>query len=275
MSQGDNKNLGERLLAGGWRTGSVIKTEHAAQIAPLLQRAGEAVRALGAGEQLIVISQTCDIVAEKLTQEPYVEVLVAGERSAIDSPKANLRTTRYLSFRPKQGRSTFLEARATDRFWVPRQLFDGQTPDTSRSLDAAPTLQVCKWLGLRYTRPAWPNALVQRLPKKDIETALRRVSLTVSEIWVGITDKDKELPENQSYRLSVFAVMEKAVWDAQPQMRQECAQAIVDFANLLRRCKGIEVMEAELLPGDKFSWQMMRMCDLWNFANLTSEAENA
>jgi len=96
VSAADPNTIGSRLQANGWQTGSVLCADHTTSVAPLLQRAGRSPHPLGGGDWLIVVSQTCDIVAPRLAAEPYVEVLIAKPRKAIDSTKANLRSTRGL-----------------------------------------------------------------------------------------------------------------------------------------------------------------------------------
>ena len=97
MSLAKPINIGLRLHAAGWKSGSVLTADHAKAIEQLLQRGGHPAYSLLFGEFLVVVSQTCDIVAPKLEAEPYVEVLLLREREAIDWPKAGLRPTRSIS----------------------------------------------------------------------------------------------------------------------------------------------------------------------------------
>jgi hypothetical protein len=265
------QNIGGRLAAKGWRTGSVLSPSLAASLS--LQRASEAPRALKEGERLVVVSQTCDIVAAP-EAEPYVEVLLVRQKASIDHTKANLRSTRHLSFRAQAG-GLVVEAHATDRYWIPKELFEGHSPDTTNSLDDGAATKVCEWLGLRYTRPAWPNALVKRLPPRDqVEKILRAVALSVAEIRVAISDCHKELPDGEVYKLAIYAVMDSTEYNTNQGAREACVRAFTEFLTLLRKCRDIEVLDgSDLLPGDQFSWQMEQMTERWNFANLSAQGE--
>lgn len=276
MPKEHHEKIGERLGACGWKTGSVLTAEHASSVAASLQRAGRAACQLKAGDRVIVVSQTCDVVVSRLDPEPFVEVLIAKECKAIERNKANLRSTRHLSFRATIN-GAVLDAHAADRYWIPRELFDNHSPDIERSLDAPASKKLCEWLGLRYTRPAWPNALVRRLPPKEkIEKILREVSLAVAEIRVGISDNEKELPDDAPYKLVIYAVMDAEEYNSSPDQRERCTKTFVEFLQLLRKCLGIEVIEdSDVVPGDEFTWQMMQMTDRWNLANLTSDAEQS
>jgi len=272
----DPNAIGKRLYALGWRAGSVLSADHCKQVAPLLHRGGHPPWSIESGDWLIVVSQTCDIVAARLTQEPYVEVLVASARQKVDMGKAGLRSTRFLSFRAwKDG--PVLEAHATNRFWIPREEFDGWGPDAERLLSARAIGRLAEWLGLRYTRPAWPNALVKRVDTQQaaFNAILSGVPLEMAEIRVAITDVDKELPDDVPYRVTVFGIMDADSYYSDPNGRAACARAFEDLLDALRKCPRIVVEEgSEFLAGDQFDWQTTRMTHPWNFANLTDAGQS-
>jgi len=169
-----------------------------------------------------------------------------------------------------------LEAHAAERFWLPREQFADWVPDQARALVPAAVTRISEWLGLRYTRPAWPEQLVHKLnPKKDrVEQILRNVASQVAEIRVAITDADRELPLETPYRLTLYAVVDAATYDGSPEARQACEAALSDLIDTLRACQGIEIDEnSEVVSGAEFSWEMTRLTHLWNFANLTAAAQ--
>jgi len=269
-----SEKIGQRLHTAGWKSGSVLTPGHARAIESVLQRSGRSPEPLLPGDFLIVVSQTCDIVAPKLETEPYIEVLLVHERDAVDSRKSNLRSTRHISFRARP-KGVIYEAHATNRFWVPRELFDEYAPDVNRSLDPKASKRLSAWLGLRYTRPAWPEELVRRLPKPpELEKILKDVSEAVAEIHIAISDANRELPTHEDYRLTVYAIMDADEYRRNRDSREKCTGAFVKLLDLLRQCPGIVVDEdSDLLPGNEFTWQMARMTDQWNLANLTAASE--
>jgi hypothetical protein len=103
---------------------------------------------------------------------------------------------------------------------------------------------------------------------------LKDISDSVAEIHVAISDHDIELTATESYLITLYAVMDADLYRENYELRKKCIKSFGNFLNLLRTCPGIAVSEeSELIPGDQFSWQMQRMTDLWNFANLTSVVE--
>ncbi len=61
--------------AQGWCTGAVISQDLLPDAIPHLTRHGAGSAQVQADDWLIVVSQTCDVVASKLEAEPFVEVL--------------------------------------------------------------------------------------------------------------------------------------------------------------------------------------------------------
>lgn len=274
MPGGDPNEIGNRLRAAGWRSGSVLTADHVQAIALLLCRAGEDALQVTPNDWLIVVSQTCDILVPELHKEPYVEVLYAQMQAAVDHTIANLRSTRWLSFRCTEG-GQVLKAHGTDRFWLPKSSFDKWEPDAIRVLSPIGKGRLSRWLGMRYTRFPWPDSLVMRLKGSEsrLKKILREVNMAMAELRVSISNIDIELPENAPYRLTIYAVVDAQTYDEQPDQRLACEVALNSFLNELRDCPGIEVDEnSRVISGAEFTWEETRQTDEWNFANLTDVA---
>jgi hypothetical protein len=131
--------IGETLDGKGWQCGATIPPEmYQSVIMYLRHDAGASEsREIAPDDWLIVLSQTCDVVARKLVQEPLVEVLwchVVGKRRR---QFLNRRSTRELDFRPdsRQLPNLYLSAHATrDRYVIPRQVFADFSPRSDRRL---------------------------------------------------------------------------------------------------------------------------------------------
>ncbi len=72
--------FGDDVAQRGWQTGSVLPADLLPALAPRLSRPGQAAAAIADDDRLLVVSQTCDIVASKLDAEPFVEVLHCRRR---------------------------------------------------------------------------------------------------------------------------------------------------------------------------------------------------
>ena len=270
------ETLGQRLSTLGWQCGSLIPASLYRDIealAPSQHR--EPLRPQDA-DWLLVLSQTCDVLAGTLDQEPHVELLWCR---AIPAPRAqfrDLRSTRRLDFRPHRQThpEVVLSAHAAhDRYVVPRAVLERGAPRADRMLSAVSIHRLQAWLALRYSRPAWPDEFVTRIAPahEAIVTALEGVGRDdIAEVRIAIAPNDAELTGSESYRLVVYFVVDENVWNTDAPGRQRIHVAFSAFLSALGRCAGIEVdQESRVLSGARFTWQQMQVTEPWNFANLT------
>lgn len=273
----DQEPIGPELERRGWAAGCVISAKDLECLQEYLERpTGERIE-VGPDDWLVVVSQTCDVVARKLTAEPWVELLRCR---AIPKPRSQckeLRSTRYLDFRPNHSTHPDLavSAHATnDRLLVPRDKFLGMDPDPTRSLSENSVLRVQGWFALRYSRPAWPSAFVDRMNsvRDRLLEILDPLRDDIAEVRVAIEPKYEELGSDQPYKVAIYFVVDGKVWGDEPEARQQVQQAFMDFVAALESCDGIEVNRdvSDALSGDEFTWQETRTTDEWNFANLSN-----
>lgn len=261
--------VGAALDAKGWRCGATIPPGMYAVIEPYLLHPGTVQPPVIAPEDwLVILSQTCDVVAGKLDQEPLIEVLWCRPINKRRRGYVNRRSTRQLDFRPdaEQSPTFYLTAHATrDRYVVPRELFADHTPRADRSLSARAVNGLQGWYALRYTRPAWPDEFVDLLRphKEELEAALEGLSDDESELRVAISGSA------DLYRLAVFLIIDE-LRATEPGYREAAHQMFGDFVSILKKCQRIEIDDiSKVVVGNEFSWQAMQSTELWNFAALT------
>lgn len=269
--------FGDDIAQLGWRTGSVVPAGMLPLISPHLTRHGQAQTQVTAEDWIVVVSQTCDVVATKLEAEPLVELLVCRPRDG--KPRKgfrNLESTRNLDYRPNREEhpDVILSAHAVaDRYVIPRNLLIAHQPDQARCLDNIASTRVLAWYSLRAGRPSWPNEFVDRISSSTtaLEDALDHFADDIAEVRVSIKEKDQELQEGESYHVAVFFVVDEGTWEGDIEGREAINKAFALFVAELNRCAGIEVNQenSEVVPGDEFTWQATKQTDLWNFANLS------
>ena len=138
--------FGDHIAQLGWRTGSVVPAEMLPLLAPHLTRHGQSTAQVNAEDWLVVVSQTCDVVAPKPEAEPLVEVLLCRPRNG--KPRKgfrNLESTRNLDYRPNREAhpDVILSAHAVaDRYVIPRNLLTAHKPDQARCLDNIASMRV-------------------------------------------------------------------------------------------------------------------------------------
>jgi hypothetical protein len=226
---------------------------------------------------LVIASQTCDIVAPNLSQEPHVEVFWCRAIEHTRAQYRDIRSTRRLDFRPDRenhpDRVLTVHA-AFDRYVLPRSILENGSPRGDRSLSDASVRRLQAWMALRYSRPAWPDNFVKRIDTaRDqlIEALTVAEKDDIAEVRIALSPQTSELNDRQSYRIAVFFVVDEQIWESDPDKRGVIHEAFAKFISSLKRCPGIEIDDqiSGVVSGANFSWQQVQMTDQWNFANLT------
>ena len=269
-------SLGDEIAEQGWTGGAVIPHDTVAFLNLHLARPGSDPPPLSADDWLVIVSQTCDVVAKKIEAEPFVEVLHCKPIDKLRSGYKELRSTRILDFKPNRNThdAVVLSAHAVaDRYLVPREFLRDRAPDPVRHLSQVATTRVLAWYALRYARPAWPDTFVTRIRKAHaaIEEALVPLKDDIAEVRISIAEKEKELQDGEIYHVTIFFVVDENVWEDDVEGRYAINDAFIKFVAELDACDGIEVDQnlSGVFSGAEFSWQATRTSDEWNFANLT------
>lgn len=271
--------FGEEIAKQGWCTGAVVAAADVPAIAHYLVRPGAGKpAAIEPKDWLVVVSQTCDVLATKLDAEPFVELLHFRPCEKLRTQHKELRSTRILDFKPNRQahEPLVLSAHAVaDRYLVPREILKDSVPDDARRLSEASTSRVLAWYALRYGRPIWPDRFVARIGKSKtaLEETLAPMRDDIAEVRVGIVEKDQELDEDQAYHVAVYFVVDEKVWESDVEGRTAIQAVFAKFVSELAGCQGIEVNQdlSEVVSGAEFTWQETRATDEWNFANLSHQ----
>ena len=209
---------GTDIAAKGWQCGAVVQHAFMDELRAHTARPDGTFADVKPQDWLVIISQTCDVVANTLVQEPYVEMLHCRPIDKMRGQFRGLRSTRRLDFRPNVETHTDLALSAhavSDRHIVPRAFLRNHSPDRDRVLSVSATNRLRDWFALRISRPAWPDSFVDRI--KDVaaslEKALTPLSDDIAEVRVAIAAADEELPIEIPYRVSVYFVVDQLVWE--------------------------------------------------------------
>jgi len=269
--------FGDEVAQRGWQTGSVVPADMLPELAAHLTRPGQQPAQVTADDWLVVVTQTCDIIATKLEAEPLVEVLHChAVKRKPDKGKRDLRSTRFLDFRPNRALHADLVVTAhavADRYVIPRDLLAAHAPDPARRLSDVATRRVLTWYALRAARPSWPNHFVDRISaaKDALEGALEPLAEDIAQVRVSIREKDDELDAGQAYNVAVFFVVDEDTWSSDVDGREAINAAFANFVAELNACDGVDVDEelSGVVCGGAFTWQETQQTDEWNFANLS------
>lgn len=221
----------------------------------------------------MLISQSCDVLAPNLTQEPLVELLHCQPIAKPRNGFRDLQSTRRLDFRPNRVSHPDVAVTAhalADRYLMPRDLLQQLSPDPTRALSLQSVRRVSEWYALRYSRPAWPDEFVSRVaPQKEgLLQALAPLKEDLVQVRAAVA-----LGDGGVYRVAVFFVSDEESWKDQ-EIRVAVQKAFSAFTARLSQCSGVEVEDdSAATSAALFSLQMMTMTEEWNFAHLSQQGD--
>jgi hypothetical protein len=213
MREGETPPFGEkeanRILNAGWRQGSPCQPPE--DLAPGVSYDAKT-------EWLVVLSQSCNVVSQSISDYPLIEVVVAKPNAKFHakSPEATGKNGRKFQL-PVSGISGVeaLECDINRRFSIPRQSFLEFTPPVGVTVSARDARNLAGWISRYYTRIALPNELVHRAKIKGglfeiIKKALDQ-KVTSGEplhhrsdaIYVQF-EPDEELASGTLYRMALL-----------------------------------------------------------------------
>lgn len=260
----------EDLSRAGWRQGSLVRRKD--QQAVL----GDSI-SISADAEVVVISHSCDI-AQGVDQEPVIELLIAqpvpsisGNYSYNKNPRILHSTISIASNSLEVATDVALELRFTNKVVVPRQNFEGRTPEDGKLFSQRSLDTLSAWLGARYRRPELPTAFNDVLESVDRGAKRRRkiakaLNPHVSGIYLELFP-NAELPQGQAYRVNLLALvpLEHAIH------RDGISEQVKALATLMREA-GIDVQEAVQYE-EETSVATIRRFHRFNFDDISERAD--
>ena len=256
----------ERIEELGWRQGSFLPPELVALAAPLPGPAA----AIGEGEALMVVSQSCDLVHQSFENEPNCEVLVFRRVEKRNPRRSYGENPRFLQIAiSRRGKAEVYEAAARGRYFVSRIELAEQAPSAEWSCSSDDIELVAAWLAKRYQRPALPSAFNLRLKpsEKAIDRLLDRKHELLTDILLRLDSYD-ELPPERTYGVRLlFVTQEEALRD--PGRRNEVSSLRDELHKAFAACAGVAVNEVQLLSDTRTPWALVRSYVELDFDYLT------
>ncbi|RUO23919.1 hypothetical protein CWE09_12270 [Aliidiomarina minuta] len=248
---------GRELEKNGWRQGSILNDDDAIELAK------------NCGFQAdfkfyaVVSSQSCDIANNNPELEPYVEVYFArADLEALDgnfehNKNARLLHTKFLQRTEGNdlSKEKFIEIKAFDKKFIPKDWFNGRSPDSRRAFEDYDVRNFSDWLAARYSRPALPSEFNRRLNEADPKGVLRKkakkATNQLSGMYVEIHPFD-EIGEEERYRVNLLGTL---VVDYDGDL-DAAESALESHANVLRAA-GMDVI-CRLAKEDEISIALIR-----------------
>lgn len=256
------------VLEAGWRQGSIVGVELAAEIARIHELEIDVER-----DRLAVISADCDVTAMDFEREPFVELLVIRDKETAAKDGSfmwgkNPRVLQFEEDRPNAGGVVLCEVAAKDAVRVDRSLLAEHAPDDTRALALTVKYLLSVWMSKRYHRAAFPEAFNQRLRAGSpaINKTLKREGAELTGLYLVLVGE--ELAAEVPYDVELLATVPADVYEATE--RRTAAQGVVDqVAAALDSCDGIEVLEASLRSEDDVNLSELKVLRRWDFDSLS------
>ncbi len=215
MKQDDASDLPieEQLAQAGWRQGSCCSADAMAvatnEVSDGTTNGLVMVRSkkLKRRHKLVIVSQTCDIVARP-NVEPNVDALVCKfEQDQNFLAKVERNSARAFVIDPNTG----LVAWAPHRLQLSKQLLATLRPEPWPSTEER-RARFIRWLARRYDRPAIPDAVVEALQRPMIEVldhVLDKQPLVARAFSQAVHEVRVRLPEHHQlpFELQLYLIV--------------------------------------------------------------------
>lgn len=252
-----------------WRQGAILPRE--------LLNPSTIPDDLDPNAKLILVSHDCDIVQRSYDLEPYVEFLVARPATKPDGAKTKGKNPRCLQLPlVLNGEERLYEVSIHEKYRDQRSILERGNPDASCRLSQRDIRTIGRWVGKRYSRPAFPTTFNSRVSGgfKKFRKALEQYGAEVSGIFIYL-ESDRELPETEPYRIIVRIVAPRAILEDDRE-EQTLLKLVAALQAAFGGCPGIEMIEGIKLDSDaEFSLQDWNNTKVWDLEFLsTSEDDN-
>jgi hypothetical protein len=203
-------SLREQLLEREWRQGAIIKSG-------AIEHPG-----MDGHDAYLILNQTCDLLAEKITTEPYAELLPLTCISKIDPNFEGGKNSRKIHFQVElDGEAVFVEGAITARVMLPRELLLQTGPSTRWKVGSRTINGLLVWFTRRFLRTAFPDSFERRLKpllkksktlNKGIVDVLQPHHSLIDTLFLRINTME-ELPAKEAYEVKLLLAAKKADLD--------------------------------------------------------------
>lgn len=256
-----------------WRQGSILHTDSLIRLG--LQVSED--RAIA-----IVASHDCDI-AQLPESEPVIEIILGQYISQLDGAFTNTKNPRklHIEVQTSDGPRS-VEFVATAKHSLEKLEFADLEPNDAISIDAETLAVFKRWLGIRYSRSAFPDAFDRRLKAdeldKKIAKALKKHGAAITAIFFDV-DEGKESnrtePED-TYTLDIIILYATHTDPVAAETAAEIAKAEIINAfkkklydNNARRWMNIELRHCDAMSDEALSYKQSVTLKQWRLEHVS------
>ena len=242
MVDGEDGTIGKALYDAGWHQGAILGPTLMQHLLPQ----GTPTHFSHA----VVIAQDCNIVNDD--REDRIEVMLgydSDEQKGTNgfaqgrNPRLYRTGTTESSLRIWDVRERFTISKSTLSSVVGNAVCDDRLMDTEIH-------DIRKWIGRRYTRPAFPDAFNARFSsaKKEISKIVdSKEYQSVRGVYFLVTENDEELPGERDYTLKIAFCY---VYNGSDDPLSDTKTKIDQYVSAVKKCAGIKIAGDPLILSD-------------------------
>ena len=261
------------LKPAGWKQGRVIAAADVAAIRDSFVSA-DCAFAWPPDPVVLVCSQTCDLIHDRLEAEPCVECVVGEFIEQPHPQKARNQNPRELDVAViRDGQARYARFLMRRRVILPRELLLDRAPCAVTDIEPASLAIFVRWLRDRYARTALPDAFDRRIDnkaRKKMEAALRQAPALL-DLYIAL-NPIAELADGQEYSCSLLGAV-SAQSREDPAQLQKAVDAVSKVAVLLGKCPGITMNEDAVKSEDEITLGDLRIFRRFGFEYLSLDDE--
>jgi hypothetical protein len=259
------------LLDRGWKQGSVLPPELAAQVTPVLLGYEAPSAGWPSTRHYIVVSQDCDVVQGDFDKEPLVEVVLATKKKKPFDAYRCLRNPRVLHLELRDSATSndvSVEIQAGRRGYIAHESLLAFSP-ASLAADENAVLEIATFLARRYLRNARPELFDRRLGDaiKQLEALLAHEVPNghIFDVLFEIQPNSEDVRDDEPYVVKVYGVLKDRfdVFEKDEATRTAMDSISRSIWDILLSCDGIEVDSVSIVGRSEIDIRLReRLCSL-------------
>jgi len=185
-----------------WHQGDIIDDKSAIQ-ALLKSSYGYISTASPKPKFMVIISQDCDILHDKIEDEPYIDFLTGCFANKKDGNFFHGKNPRKIQIEHDKGTMCFIVHAVLH---TKKDKFAEIDPKhSSMTLDKKDIKLIINWIAKRYSRAAFPDEFMNRLAKSKKIDKVKKNPLVdkVSLIFIDITDEELNTDQNYDIKMTI------------------------------------------------------------------------
>lgn len=235
---------------------------------------------------VVVISHDCDLANDALQIEPDVEVIIGRHLSKGNGNYFWAKAPRTLHVDVlRSDTAAVIELVATAKRLIPKQALAAFFPDAAYSFPGKSLSALRSWLGVRYTRAAFPDPFVDRLSQSRVDKRLAKIIEPVGNMLSAVyfdVDSGKEVDHSDGSFYELKIVLAYPPGDDPEQTADEVEKLETAVANLFEerhfdqasgKWNGIALTQCMSISEDDLRVSRARLLTQWRLEYMTLKAD--